>query len=408
MIFFAMAALVAGLAQAGEPSPPWPLLDPQASGARGAVLIPDRRMELIAREVGQMILIGFPGNEPNEAWPARAANMIAEGRIGGVILFGHNIRNRKQVKRLTAALRDAGGHNPPFIAIDQEGGYIQRLHRRQGFQGLASARTLARSSPCKARAAYLLTAKELASLSINTNFGPVVDLDINPRSPAIGRLARSYGVDPETVVAFADAFIGAHRQAGVLSAAKHFPGHGSAVLDPHKRVVDITNTWQPSELQAFRSLAVEDRVAMIMVGHLIHPRFSDGDRPTSLSRRAITTELRQRLGFDGLIVTDDLGMDAITERYGLEEAAVMATRAGADILIFANQRAGDDTLIDRVIETVTGAVAAGRVPESAVNRAYARILAAKARLAADLDRPIPTAFSRAEPCDDDADAAGPD
>ncbi len=380
--------MLATAAQAGAPSPSYPLLDPPPGAADAAPghpdrLHPDRRMELLAREIGQMIIIGFPGNEPGEPWPTKAAAMIADGRIGGVILFGDNIRNPAQVERLTGAMHAAAGRLPPFVTVDQEGGYIQRFRRRQGFQGLpASAWTVAKHGLCNAWSAYLNTARELAALGINVNFGPVIDLDINPRSPAIGRLRRSYGVDPATVTDYARQFIGAHAAAGVLTVAKHFPGHGSAALDPHKRVVDVTRTWQPEELEPFRDLARDNGVAMIMVGHLIHPRFSDGDRPTSLSRRAITGELRQRLGFKGLIVTDDLGMEAITDRYGLEEAAVMATRAGADILIFANQRAGDNGLVDRVIARVSGAVAAGRVPKATLDQSYARILAVKRKLAA--------------------------
>ncbi len=380
-------AFLAPPAHAGTPSPTWPLLWPETAST-SSTLHPDRQIELTAREIGQMILIGFPGQEPGEAWPARAAAMIADGRVGGVILFGHNVRNPDQVRRLTAGLLAAGGRLPPFIAIDQEGGRIQRLSRRQGFQGLPSARFVATQSLCEAGADYRTTAAELASLHINVNLGPVVDLDINPRSPAIGLLARSYGADPATVIAYAEQFIDAHDAAGVLTVAKHFPGHGSAVLDPHKRVVDISHTWQPAELQPFRFLARQGSIAMIMVGHLIHPRFSDGDRPASLSRRAMTDELRDRLGFGGLIVTDDLGMDAISDRYSAEDAAVMAVAAGADILVFANQPSADTSLVDRIVAAVGGAVASGRVPMAAIDRSYARVLAAKQRLAERAAAPV--------------------
>ena len=378
-------------AHAGAPSPSWPLLWPEWTPRATPTLHPDRAMELTAREVGQMIMIGFPGTEPDENWPERAAAMIADGRIGGVILFGDNARNPAQVRRLTGSLTAAAGALPPFIAIDQEGGYIQRLTSRNGFQSLPSARAVARTDLCTARADYAKTATELASLGINVNFGPVVDLDINPRNPAIGRKARSYGTDPETVLAYAEQFIAAHDDAGVLTAAKHFPGHGSAVLDPHTQIVDITKTWQPRELTPFRVLAEEQRVPMIMVGHLIHPRFSDGDRPASLSRRAITGALRNELGFDGLVVTDDLGMDAIADRYSEAEAAVMAARAGADILLFANRQTSDATRVDRVIDAVIGAVAAGRIPASTIEQSYQRILATKRALAEAIihRRPLP-------------------
>ncbi|WP_421725474.1 glycoside hydrolase family 3 N-terminal domain-containing protein [Bauldia sp.] len=342
-------------------------------------LHPDRQIELLERKIGQMLVIGFPGTRADEVWSRRAISMLDRSRIGGVILFGHNVRNRDQLSRLTERL-NAGGGPPPFVAIDQEGGQIQRLNRRKGFTRLASAKSIANGSLCDAYAAYWATARELARFGINVSLGPVVDLNINPRNPAIGRLGRSYGTDPATVVGFATQFIDAHATAGVLTAAKHFPGHGSAVRDPHHRVVDITTTWQPNELEPFSSLASDDEVAMIMVGHLIHPRFSDGTRPTSLSRRTLTEALRDDLGFNGLIVTDDLGMDAITERYGPEEAAVMAVRAGADLLIYANQKPDDGAFVDDVIAAIAAAAVSGRIPISMIDRAQARILETKRRL----------------------------
>lgn len=372
-----LSVVLAGGEVTGAPSSTAPLLADNRD--RAITLHPDRQIELLERKIGQMLLIGFPGERPDQAWPKRAVEMIAQSRIGGIILFGHNVRNPTQLKRLTDSFTRAGGP-PPFIAVDQEGGRIQRLNRRKGFTRLPSAQWIASGSLCDARAAYWLTAQELAAFGINVNLGPVVDLNVNPRSPAIGLLGRSYGNDPETVVAFADQFVSAHALAGVLTAAKHFPGHGSAVRDPHHRVVDVTDTWQPEELEAFRQLSNPDQIAMIMVGHLIHPRFSDGTRPASLSRRAMTGALREALRYDGLIVTDDLGMDAITERYEPEDAAVMAVRAGADLIMFANQEPDNGALVESVINAIAGAVAAGRIPKSAIDRSFARLMTAKGRL----------------------------
>ena len=345
--------------------------------AISAELHPDRQMEILARKVGAMLMVGVAGTAPTQRDPIRVAGMIERGEVGGVILFSHNVRNSKQIRLLTDYLKQAGGSVPPFMAIDQEGGFIQRLSGRKGFHSLPSAKRMVRRTLCAANRLYAITAEELADHGFNLNFGPVVDLDINPRNPAIGRLRRSYGTDPELVVAYAHAFINAHAVAGVLTAAKHFPGHGSAVLDPHKRVVDITKTWQPAELEPFARLADHAQIPMIMVGHLIHPRFSDGNRPTSLSRRAITGELRQRLGFEGIVVTDDLGMDAITERYGPETAAIMAIRAGANLLVFANQRKGDTNLIPRVTKAVVAAAVSGRVPVSSIEESFDRLTGAR-------------------------------
>lgn len=395
--------LSTAIATAGAPPSLRPSIAWRAEPVITAGPHPDRQIEMLSRKIGQMLMVGFPGSRPDEAWPLRVAQMIGSGRIGGVILFADNIRSPAQLRALTAAFARAGGSAPPFIAVDQEGGSIQRLNRRKGFQPLPSARTMARKPLCEAYALYLRTAEELAAAHINVNFGPVVDLDVNPRNPAIGRKARSYARDPAQVVAYAEEFITAHRAAGVLTAAKHFPGHGSAILDPHVAVVDIGDTWQRDELTPFEALIAEDRIPMVMVGHLIHPRFSDGDRPASLSRRAITGTLRGRLGFDGLVVTDDLSMEAIGRRYSPEAAAEMAIRAGADVLIFANLLAADPGRIDRVTAAVAGAVAAGRIPVRMIEESYA--LNRAAREALGRPSPVTTAHRTPPSCPDPRAAA---
>jgi beta-N-acetylhexosaminidase len=388
-------ALAALPALGGEPPSPRPSIAWRATPFLTAGPHPDRQVEILSRRIGQLLMIGFVGTEPDAPAPRRIAAMIAAGELGGVILFGDNVRNPRQLKALTAYLAAAGGPTPPLIAVDQEGGSIQRLTRRKGFQPLPSARTMGRKPLCEAEALYQRTATELAAMGINLNFGPVVDLDINPRNPAIGDKARSYDRDPERVLAYAGAFIDGHEAAGVLTAAKHFPGHGSATRDPHIAIVDIGDVWESVELSPFAALAAGGRLPMVMVGHLIHPRFSDGDRPTSLSRRAITEVLRDDLGFDGVVVTDDLGMDAVARRYRPEEAAVMALRAGADLLIFAHAETEEPGTTARIVASVAAAVAAGRLPERRVEEAHDRLRALRAALDADL-RPAPDAG----PCTD--------
>lgn len=372
-------AVLGGLLAAGQPaaaSTAATLARPETAPAPDR-LHPDRRQELVARAVGRMILLGFTGAEPGDRGPAAIAAMIADGRLGGVVLFADNVRSPAQVRRLSDALTGPLAGLPPFIAIDQEGGQIQRLPRRKGFTGLPSARALAARDLAVACALYTRTATELAALGINVNLGPVVDLDLNPASPAIGRKGRAYARNPDTVVAFARAFIDAHRRLGILTSAKHFPGHGSAIGDSHDRPVDISATWQADELDPYRALIAADPPALVMVGHLDHPLFSDGDRPASLSRRTLTEALRRKLGFQGLIVTDDLGMGAVTSRWPVEEAAVMAIRAGADLVLVANREHPDPYIADRIIAAVTAAVAAGRIPASAIADADRRILAAR-------------------------------
>jgi beta-N-acetylhexosaminidase len=328
--------------------------------------------------IGQMILVGFPGTKPQDAWPARIVKLIHDSRIGGVVLYDYNIVGPRQVKALNAAFGDAGSELPPFICVDQEGGAVQRLSRVKGFAGLPGAARISGLSLEKAYQLDATAARELANLGFNVNFGPVVDLNLNPANPAIGRLGRSFSADPDQVIEYASEFIDAHEQSGVLAVAKHFPGHGSARNDPHSRVVDISNTWRASELIPYESLISGGFVDMVMVGHLIEPDFSDaGNTPASLSRRAIEDQLRGKLHFSGLVVTDDLSMGAISSRYSIEQAAVMAIAAGADLIIVNHT---DPGIADQIIAAVSQAVTDGKIRREQIEQAYRLIVSRKLRL----------------------------
>jgi len=328
--------------------------------------------------IGQMILIGLPGTKPSDEWPARIVKLIHDSRIGGVVLYDYNIRGPRQVKALNAAFRDASSELLPFICVDQEGGSVQRLTRSKGFVGLPGAARVSGLSLDKAYRLDATAARELADLGFNVNFGPVVDLNLNPANPTIGRLGRSFSADPDQVIEYASEFINAHEQSGVLAVAKHFPGHGSARSDPHSRVVDISDTWRASELIPYQSLITGGFVDMVMVGHLIEPDFSDaGNTPASLSRRAIEEQLRGKLHFRGLVITDDLNMGAIRSRYSIEQAAVMAIAAGADIVLVNH---ADPTIADKIIAAVSQAVADGKIQREQIEQAYQLIASRKSRL----------------------------
>jgi beta-N-acetylhexosaminidase len=332
--------------------------------------------------IGQMLIIGFPGSSMSEEWPARVAGLISDGEIGGVLLLSGNVQSPAQLRALTGALTKAGGPLKPFIAIDQEGGTVQRLTRYKGFLGLPAAGTVAMTDPAAAFTLYSRQARELAVEGITVNFGPVVDLNINPDNPIIAKLERSFGDRPEIVTPYARAFIKAHLDAGVLTAAKHFPGHGSSSTDPHRTVANISRSWTKDELAPFKSLAGDYwSVPMIMVGHLVLDGFSDGGAPTSLSHRAVTEILRNELGYKGLIVTDDLDMAAVRERYGAETAFVKAVAAGNDLIIAANNRVPDSTLVQKVTDAIVAAVGRGEIEFRRIEKSYERILAAKAKLA---------------------------
>ena len=277
---------------------------------------------------------------------------LAKGLIGGVVLYPDNIRSARQLRLLTAYLANANSELVPFIAVDQEGGRVQRLTPWTGHTHYPSAQKMGRDAtltPEAARRIYGEMAKELAGSGINVNFGPVVDLSVNPWNAVIARRKRSYGADPDTVTSLARSFIAAHREANVVTVAKHFPGHGSSWSDSHKTLPDISRSWRESELQPYVTLAHDGLLDMVMVGHLYHPRFSDGEKlPASLSANAVRA-LRADgyIGYHGVVVSDDMEMGAVRDRYGLEDRVIRALNAGVDLLVFSNVKSRDTELAPR-------------------------------------------------------------
>lgn len=330
--------------------------------------------------IGQMLLIGFTGTSADGEGARRITEQIAKGEIGGVILMDRNIRSRTQVKTLTSKFRSARQELMPIISVDQEGGNVQRLSSRRGFGSYPMARSVGRRyTPEKALTTYRKMARELAETGINLNYGPVVDLDLYRWNPIIGRKGRSYGDDPEKVVEFARAFITAHREANVLTCIKHFPGHGSSRTDSHKRLVDLTKSWKEIELEPYRALKREGLVDTIMVGHLFLPRFSgEGRLPATLAPGAIEGWIRDDLGFDGVVITDDLEMAAVKKHHSLEKTLVMAINSGNDILMFASPDAG---FVPRATKLIADAVEAGDIKKERIEQAYSRIVALKKKIA---------------------------
>jgi beta-N-acetylhexosaminidase len=322
-----------------RPSPP-----EAAAPARGAAA--DSNSEPgVAAMSGQLLMVGFQGTSLRGASGVRLREVLAKGEAGGVILFERNITSPPQLKALTAALRDAATsaeQPPPLIAVDQEGGQVRRLDKGNGFLSLApSAKRVAeRCTPPEAERLYRAVACELREAGINVNLAPVVDLDLaGDKNPVIGRRERSFGPDAASVVRFGAAFLRAHDEAGIGTALKHFPGHGSSLSDTHEGFTDITGTFQPQELQPFRKLAgsgADPAADMVMVGHVHHAAWSREGEPATFSRRLIEEELRDRMGFKGVIISDDLEMGAIRQHYGLDEAMVRAIGAGVDMVILAN------------------------------------------------------------------------
>lgn len=333
--------------------------------------------------IGQMIMVGFVGTEPADPWPEKLAGQIADGEVGGVLFLKRNIADRESVRALNASFRTAGGATPVFLAVDQEGGAVQRLTADAGFAERPSPQEVARTeSVAEATETYAGMARELRDWGFNLNIGPVVDVNVNPANPIIGALGRSFSADPETVASYGAAFVRAHRQEGILTALKHFPGHGSSRADSHKGFVDITATWTASELIPYRRLISAGLADMVMPGHLYLEQMADPGSmlPTSLSRTALTV-LRDDLGFTGVIMSDDMEMQAIEADYAFEEAGVDAIRAGTNILIYSNYAHQRPDLPRELVSFLTWRAKVDPEFRSLIEDSYRRITALKAAIA---------------------------
>lgn len=335
-----------------------------------------------ARMAGAMIMVGFRGTDlPDDAPVLRA---ISEGRAGGVILFsrdillgtGRNIESPSQVRTLVARLQNAA-LDPLLVAVDQEGGSVQRLSARNGFQDWPSAREWGMGDPGATYAGALGMGVALARAGFNLNFAPCVDLDL-PDSPAIGALNRAFHRRPERVTAHARAFIQAMTDTGVISTLKHFPGHGSARGDTHLGFVDVDATWTEDELEPYRTLLAEGFDGVIMVAHVCLGRYGDG--PADLNPAVIDGLLRTELGWQGVVATDDLQMGAVTAAHDLKETIRLAVSAGADVLVFGNNLAYDPDMAGHAHAALLELVAEGRITPARLRASWERIEALRKRL----------------------------
>ena len=338
-------------------------------------------MSELRNQIGQMLMVGFRGRDANECRPI--LRTIREQRLGGAILFDYdcaakspvrNIQSPEQVKQLVQDLQAAADNTPLLVAIDQEGGRVNRLKERFGFPPTLSAQELgARNELEFTRQQAAAVARTLADAGINLNLAPVVDLNSNPESPAIGKVERSFSALPERVIAHARAWIDAHHAHHVLCAPKHFPGHGSARTDSHLGFTDVTDTWTAAELLPYQQLIQEQRCDAIMTAHIFHGGL-DAERPATLSRRILTGILRQQLGFDGVIMSDDMQMQAIAAHYDLETALFEAVSAGVDLLVFGNNLSEcDDDIAVRAAAALRSLVEHGRVSPERIEASCQRI-----------------------------------
>lgn len=331
--------------------------------------------------------MGFAGTAVDEESPI--AHWLSADSLGGVLLFdydlidkrqGKNLVNQAQIKQLTHQLNCYAKKSSPskdapglFIALDYEGGAVDRLRHIDGCMVTQNPSELAKLSDDAFRVEIEKMAKTLKSLGFNLNFAPVVDLNLTEEHGIIGSLGRSFSADPLKVARTAQKFVEIFAEQGLTCCFKHFPGHGSAIGDTHHGFVDVTETFKPSELEPYSLLLKQNEFpVMIMTAHVINRQLDGNGLPATLSYPILTGLLREKLGFNGVIISDDLQMQAIANHYSLDDALCLTINAGADMLIFANQL-GQITAPD-LIDRIENLVHTNAISRSRIEQAYERII----------------------------------
>ncbi|AMP90104.1 glycoside hydrolase family 3 protein [Legionella pneumophila] len=345
-------------------------------------------------KIGQMLILGFQGKVVDEKSPI--AQAIEKDNIGGVILFDFNqqsqtfdknIESPEQVNQLNNQLQiltqkaNRKYHRdnlPLLVSVDYEGGNVNRLHPRYGFPAMPSAKDVGSMSLERADASAELMANTLKSTGFNLNFFPELDVNINPDNPIIGKKGRSFSSIPEIVTQYAQLYTEQFIKHQIHCSYKHFPGHGSSLSDSHLGFVDVSDTWSEQELIPFLQLLSQpNHCDMVMIAHIVNRKLDMTGLPASLSYQIINGLLRRDLKFDGVVITDDMQMKAITNYYGLETAVTLSINAGADMLIFGNQLVEKFQDSKEIIDMIEQKVRSGEISEQRINEAYQRIVKMK-------------------------------
>lgn len=340
--------------------------------------------EELKEKIGQMILIGFRGSEVLK--DSEIYKIIKDVKIGGVMLFDYdislakynrNIINPSQTKKLIFDLQKYS-FSPLFIAVDVEGGNVNRLKQSYGFFPIMSAEKMAEDKTQEtSKNESEKIAKELKEAGFNMNLAPVVDLNINPKNPIIGALERSFSSDFMEVFNNAKVFIKMHTDNNIITVAKHFPGQGSGVVDSHLATTDITDTYKNEEIIPYEKLNNEGLLSAIMTAHIVNKKIDD-KYPATLSKKFLQNILRNQIGFKGVIISDDIQMAAISDNYKMDEAIILAINAGVDIISASNNtNKYDKDLAYKISDIIFNAVKSNKIEEKRIIESFDRILNVK-------------------------------
>ncbi len=339
----------------------------------------------LRQKLGQMVMVTATGDSLEVSSPSMDTlrNDLSRGLVGGVLMFtwSNNLRNPSQIAYFTSELQQRSPI-PLLLAVDEEGGKVARLSASNGFAATPSAYQMGTVANTEAntRNVARTMAGWFVQTGINVNLAPVVDVNVNPASPAIGALGRSFSANPESVALHAGWFADEFRKRNICTTLKHFPGHGSASSDSHLGFTDVTSTWTTAELIPYTRLLENNAVDAVMTAHVYNAHL-DSLYPATLSPATITGVLRNQLGFRGVVFSDEMGMKAISGQYGLDEAMELAVKAGVDILVYnTNLDSSGRSLAGRVVNVLEQSVKSGRITEDRINASYERITALKNRL----------------------------
>lgn len=330
----------------------------------------------IEKIIGQLLMIGFEGETPQKIESILKA--VKEDRLGGVLLLKRNIKSPDQLNALTQALQNQS-KTPLLIAIDQEGGKVARLDKENGFEDFPSAKSVSNDmNLIETKELYIRMANTLKDYGINYNLAPVVDVE-NSNSPIIGLKERAFSPFPATISLYAQTFVDAFKEAGVLTALKHFPGHGNAREDSHTHLSDISLTWEFDELRPYFDMIQTRKAQSIMVAHVYLKRF-DLEYPASLSSSIVNGVLRENMGYEGMVISDDLLMEGAAKGFSLKERVILSLNAGVDMLIISSEHLNGKFIVDGVHEIIYEALEKKEISEATLRQAYSRVMALKKEL----------------------------
>jgi beta-N-acetylhexosaminidase len=332
-------------------------------------------------KIGQMVLIGYPGPELDTT----VLDAIKSGKAGSIILFEKNVPKSTTAFATLKKVLWTYQHAAPIpllICIDQEGGRVNRLKDKYGFPRSITASAMGKAKTLDSVRFYAeAIASNLAGLGFNVNFAPVVDVATNPDNPVIAKAGRSFSANADSVTLLAKEYIIPHRKFGVITALKHFPGHGSSEDDTHFGIADVTKTWTAEELKPYRELITGGYADAVMSAHIVNKTLDPKGLPGTLSNRVLDSLLRRNLGFDGVVFSDDMHMHAITKHYGMEEATKLAINAGIDILCFSNNiQNSEESTANRVHSAIRKMVLSGEISRERIDLSYRRIMRLKSKL----------------------------